>query len=253
MLSATNRIGEILKNNNGTEMKIIAYTNSHNIIVKFLDGHGIETKTSYLNFLRGQVRNPYDRTVFGIGYLGEGEYKTKINGRQTDEYRCWKRMMQRCYDSNYHLQYPSYKDCSVCAEWHNFRSFARWYSQNFYQMKDKIMCLDKDILNKGNKVYSPDNCIFVPNEINCTIINRSRDRGNFPVGVIAHENRYVAQCSSFNGKQKYIGTYDTPKEAFYGYKCYKENVIREIADEYKLLIPDKLYNALINYKIDIND
>lgn len=24
------------------------------------------------------------------------------------------------------------------------------------------MCLDKDILNKGNKIYSPDNCIIAP-------------------------------------------------------------------------------------------
>ena len=57
-------------------------------------------------------------------------------------------------------------DCSVYEGWHNFQNFAKWYEDNYYEIEEEQMHLDKDILVKGNKVYSPDTCVFVPETIN---------------------------------------------------------------------------------------
>ena len=42
-------------------------------------------------------------------------------------------------------------------------------------------------------------------------------------------------------------------EAFKQYKIMKETYIKQIADEYKDLIPSKLYNALYKYEVEITD
>ena len=55
------------------------------------------------------------------------------------------------------------------------------------------------------------------------------------------------------GKTIALGEFSTPEEAFYAYKKYKENVIKEVADKYKPLIPGKVYEALYNYEVDITD
>lgn len=75
-------------------------------------------------------------------------------------------MLERCYSARYQERKPTYKGCSVCDEWLNYQNFAKWYDDNYYEIKGEIMCLDKDILVKGNKIYSPENCVFVPNYIN---------------------------------------------------------------------------------------
>ena len=122
------------------------------------------------------------------------------------------------------------------------------------------MCLDKDILNKGNKIYSPDNCIFVPNNINILFVKRDKSRGDYPIGV--HYNKYAkkfqAQCSIYNYKEnktkrKHLGYYNTTEKAFKVYKEFKEQNIKDIADYYKEQIPQKLYNAMYEYEVEIDD
>ena len=54
-------------------------------------------------------------------------------------------------------------------------------------------------------------------------------------------------------KPKFIGRYDTIEEAFLNYKQFKENNIKQTADKYKDLIPQKLYEALYKYEVEIND
>lgn len=70
-------------------------------------------------------------------------------------------------------------------------------------------------------------------------------------------NKFATQCSILddNGKQKIknLGLYNTPEEAFYVYKQFKESYIKQIADEYRDLIPQKLYEAMHKYEVEIND
>ena len=110
------RIGEENINNQGLKMKIIKYNGSLDIDIKFEDGTIIKNKT-YDNFKKGNIKNLYYPSVYGVGYFGEGEYKSKINGKQTREYNIWNKMSQRCYDEKYHRKEPNYIGCTVCEEW----------------------------------------------------------------------------------------------------------------------------------------
>ena len=70
-----NREGEIKPNNKGTLMKIIKYRNYNDIDVEFLDDHHfIKEHEIYVNFKNGNIKNPYDKTMGGVGYIGVGKY-----------------------------------------------------------------------------------------------------------------------------------------------------------------------------------
>lgn len=160
------RTGETHINNKGTPMKIIAYRNSSNIDVEFLDSHHyIKKNATYSNFKRGNVSNPYDRTVFGIGYLGEREDEAIVK-HDDDRYACWQHMIERWYLEKKKDIHPSYYGISeISEEWQCYANFADWYDSHYYEVNERLH-LDKDILYKGNKIYSPHHCIFVPQRIN---------------------------------------------------------------------------------------
>ena len=154
-------------------MKIIAYRSNMDIDIEFLDRfHYIKQHQTYSNFKTGGVKNPYDVTVNGIGYIGVGKYKTTRDDnpkRHTDEYNTWVTMLYRCYcdeDTVY------FKESSVCKEWLCYQNFAEWYSQNKYEVKVRLH-LDKDILFPGNKIYAPDKCILIPQRINMLFMNKT--------------------------------------------------------------------------------
>ena len=157
----TDRVGEIIYNEYGEKMTIIAYENAHDIIVKFDNGYKINTQ--YINFKLKHLISPYAKTSFDIGFLGDGKYNTIDN---KDAHDSWNSMMKRCYGRN---KYGN-KDKYVCDEWLNFQNYAEWYYENYYSIDKERMELDKDILVKGNNIYSPDTCIFVPQRINSLFV-----------------------------------------------------------------------------------
>lgn len=169
----------------------------------------------------------------------------------------WREMIRRCYDKKYQSYKNSYTGCSVCEEWRDYESFKEWFydPQNGY--KDGYQ-LDKDLLKKGNKVYSPDTCCFVPPEINSIILNGKESRGKYPVGVTFQNGRYLARMSvrtRSGQKTRHLGSYNTAAEAFLAYKRGKEGHIREIADEYYKNgeITQRVRDALVNFEIEITD
>lgn len=258
------RIGETRENNFGTLMKIVQYNNANDIVIEFQDEYKARVHSIYSNFKKGGVTNPYDKTVFKVGYLGEGRYNKKDYPKI---YNAWIHLLRRCYDA-YFINYrsPSYKDCIVCDEWLNYQNFAQWYEENYYEINNERMCLDKDILYKNNKIYSPRTCIFVPNRINVLFTKSDSIRGEYPIGthyrhkkIEQYEYHYLeVTCSiMINGKKKkkVLKTLpiNRPFQAFTIYKNFKENYIKQVADEYKNLIPKELYEALYRYEVEIND
>lgn len=163
--------------------------------------------------------------------------------------------MERCYSEKLKKKYLTYAECTISDEWLNFQSFAKWYDENFYKVDGEVMCLDKDILIKGNKIYSPETCVFVPDNINKLFIKRNVRRGSYPIGVHFNKSakKYTAQCHNGIGKQINLGRYDTPFEAFQAYKIYKEQIIKQMADAYKDKMPNEVYEAMLKYEVDIND
>ena len=252
------RTGEKNINTFGSEMVIVGYRNTMDIDVYFSKYDCTFKNATYQSFKNGQIRCPYERRVYGIGYIGEGKYKAKENGKRTRVYDAWYSMLKRCYSDKLHEKHPTYKNCSVTEKWHNFQNFGKWFDNNYYEVTGEEMCLDKDILIKGNKIYSSDTCIFVPHAINSLFVKRDNDRGESVIGTTPFKGKYVAQCSLINPetgktKREYLGLYNTELEAFEVYKYYKEKNIKEVADYYKDLIPDKLYNAMYEYEVEITD
>ena len=168
-------------------------------------------------------------------------------------------MLKRCYSKKCQKKQPAYKGCIVCEEWHNFQNFAKWYEENYYDVDGERMCLDKDILVKHNKIYSPDTCIFVPETINLLFTKRQNDRGESYIGTsLAENSKYQVHCSIINpvtgkSKSEYLGIYETQQKGFETYKYYKEKNIKQVADYYEKQIPEKLYKGMYNYEVEIND
>lgn len=161
------------------------------------------------------------RKIYGIGYYNDSNGNTKISS-SLPSYRTWCRMLERCYSADFLKRRPTYRGCTVCEEWQNLYNFNKWYEENYYTIPGQRMNLDKDILAKGNKIYSPETCIFVPSDINMVFTKADSIRGDLPIGVyydVGH-NGYVARVS-FKGKQVYLKQCKCPIEAFLYYKKTK--------------------------------
>ena len=115
--------------------------------------------------------------------------------------------------------------------------------------------LDKDLLTKGNKVYSENTCVFIPKEINLMLIKSTASRGEYLIGVYWNkkDNAFIAQVGKSKGKQEKLGFFKTELEAFNAYKEAKETFIKEQAEKWKSQIDERAYNALMNYQVDITD
>lgn len=186
-----------------------------------------------------------DRTktpLFGVGINDLRGYQNTVL------YNTWRKMLERCYSEKYRLKKPTYKECSVCTEWHRLSNFKIWFVDNYKEGYH----LDKDILGKNSKIYSPNTCSFIPPEINTLLLNNASRRGAYPVGVSFDKKRkrYVAQINSF-GNNKKIGYFEDTGTAFLAYKKEKESYVKYVAKEYYLQgkIDWKVYSALTNYKI----
>lgn len=259
MNKQNSRVGEKIVNKYGTLTEIIQYNNHDNIIVLCDNKYMVQSR--YDVFKRGGTLSPYDKFVLNIGYQGEGIYNIRENNKDTFLYTEWHSMLARCYNNNQQISSKTrvYETCSVCNEWNNFQNFAQWYTDNYYKIEGEKLHLDKDILCKGNQIYSPTNCILVPTRINMLFAKSKKSRGEYPIGVTFNkkENKFHARCSVYvegKSKNKSLGYYITQEEAFYkGYKPFKEKYIKEVADQYKDKIPKKLYDAMYKYEVEITD
>lgn len=160
-------------------------------------------------------------------------------------------MLKRCYSSE--QKYKNYKkqEIVVCDEWLDFLTFKSWYDRNFYRVDNEEMNLDKDILCHGNKMYCPEYCIFVPKRINTLFVRSRNRRGDLPIGVYRGKECFISSCS-VNGKN----VKDKHKDqisAFLRYKEIKEKHVKEIANQYKGKIPQRLYEAMIMFEVKIDD
>ena len=245
------RVGETGYNNKNELMKIIEYNTYRDIVVEFQDEYKSCIHTSYQKFKDGCVSNPYGNTKRGeykIGEYGRGNNKNKLS------YWHWNAMISRCHDNYFLEKEPSYKQCTICEEWREYSSFDKWFNENYYEIENEKMELDKDILFKGNKIYSPETCIFVPKNINLLFVKSDAKRGDYPIGVNYNKRsgKFIARCGEY-GKRVNLGTFTTPEEAFNVYKNEKERYIKEVADLYKDRIPQRLYEALYKYEVEITD
>ena len=245
-------------NQNGCHMKIVEYIDNRNIVVEFQDEYKARVRTSYGNFKRGIVRNPYYPTVYGVGISGS-KYPIVENGRPAKEYDTWRSILGRCFDKDIKKKQPTYKDVTCCEEWLNYEKFYEWlHSQENFEKwhRNKRWAVDKDIFVKRNKEYSPEMCCLVPQNVNCLFLKRDAERGLYPIGVSYKKDGFLASCNSpFTNNREELGYYSTPEKAFNVYKSYKEDIIKRVAKiEYKAgNITEECYQAMMNYEVEIDD
>lgn len=168
-------------------------------------------------------------------------------------YKIWAGMKNRCKPSRWIIK-PSYEGCELDYRWNDFQIFAEDYTNMIgYGLPNRQ--LDKDILFKGNKLYSPDTCVLVPKYINTLLTHNKSTKNQCCIGVkyiAGRKHPYLANIHLY-GKYTYLGQYDTIDEAFDAYKKVKENHIKEVANKHKSEIDIRVYTALCNWTISKND
>jgi len=183
------------------------------------------------------------RLVYGIG-INDAIYMIsyKVNNTQVTcpYYSTWVGMLERCYCKKYHKKRPTYTDCRVCDSWLLFSNFKSW--MNLQDWKGKQ--LDKDLLVRGNKIYSPETCIFVSSQVNSVLSDCKASRGIYLIGVTwdKSKNNFLAQCC-IAGKQKILGRYSSEEEAHKVYIQHKQKVILDLINKQSNL---KIIQALKN-------
>ena len=245
-------VGKICKSKSSGDFKILKYNDSKNVEIQFLTTR--YRKVAEMKEVRnGKVKDPYSPSVCGIGIVGT-KYPPTVNGVITKEYDLWQNMLRRCYSDSSKKKRPTYEGCGVSD---NFKSFEYFYEWCQKQIGFGVASfeLDKDLLVKGNKIYSEDSCIFIPKEINSLLIKSVASRGVYLIGVCWSKTHktFKAQVSKNKGKSEYLGYYNTEIEAFNAYKTAKESFIKEQANVWKSQIDPRAYNALMNYQVEITD
>ena len=167
-------IGKQYTTNEGYLVEIIDYLGRKQVLIKFIDNPDCQIWSTIQNLEKGQLKFPYHKSVYNIGYYGEGKYTARVNNIKTPQYIKWFSMFCRCYDEKYQEKEPSYIGCCVDESFHNFQNFAKWYDEKIYECKYPLE-LDKDLLYEGNKVYSPSTCCFLPKEINNALKYKRKD------------------------------------------------------------------------------
>lgn len=160
------------------KFKVLSFINSKSVDIEFFNTLTvINVQSKDIRSLR--VRDYNHPNVFGVGYKGYGKHKSFYGGKVRKPYSVWRSMLQRCYDKDCE-QYRFYSDCSVCVEWHNFQVFAEWFEENYVDGCQ----LDKDKKIKGNRIYSPDACLFISMKENVKIATQKKHTFTSPSGDI---------------------------------------------------------------------
>lgn len=244
------RVGEKGVNTYGRGMTVVECFGIANNTIEFDNGYR-SYNINYRDFKTGEVKNPYDRKVYGVGYHGEGRHKTKVNGVATIVYSKWIKMFQRCYGGEEIKGNKTYIGCMVDPRWHCFQDFGDWFEEKFNPETMKGWNLDKDIKLKGNKIYSPETCCLIPQRINKLFTRRQNKRGKYPIGVTSRKGRFEVSMSAKNGKISKV--FYTVEDAFNFYKYHKEIIIKEVADKWKELIDPEAYIGMYNWIVEITD
>jgi len=217
-------------------------------LVHFLGGDFTAniTRVNALTFFYGKIMKIKTanvcKKVEGKGFFGEGPYKSSHNGKVTRAYTTWKSMLRRCYNSKNLILYPTYKGCSVHNDWLNFQFFAKWHEKEPNSEK-KGFQLDKDLRISNNKIYGPETCSYVPQEINKLLTNCEIESGNLPKGVYISGKKFVANLRA-NNRTINLGVYDTPELASDAYKIAKSAYVKFMSVELREVIHPEVYAYL---------
>lgn len=184
--------------------------------------------------------------VYGVG-INDRTRPAYINNKTTKEYDCWVGMLERCYANNKHMKLrPTYKNCEVSENFKHYSYFYDW-CQKQKGFLNAGWQLDKDILKHGNKLYSEDNCVFVPSEVNNFILVRTVNNKSGYTGVSYHKasRKYCVQIS-INNKRKHLGLFENPQDGENHYFNIKHKLSIDLARKYKSMLDERVVEILLS-------
>lgn len=255
-------IGYIFTNTQGSPFTVIAKSDRINTegyktywVVKFNDHAGYVREAKHSSILRGVVKNPYQPRIFGVGYLGVGPYLTRWtdpngNSYKTKEYRAWQNMLERSYGEKYQARNPTYVGCSVHPDWHNFQTFAEWYTSQPNHWVDYFQ-LDKDLLYPGNKLYSSGTCVLIPGEIN-SMLNMGanhNNKSNLPEGYRRSPSGNIRAMIYGIQPECFSKTFKTLLDAVHWRNNQMMFRIMAVMNKYSLVLTPYLFD-LIEYRLE---
>lgn len=244
-------VGTVYKSGKFGDYEIIYYGSVEDVLIRF-HNTGYVTKSGMQRIRTGGVIDKLAPTSYGVGYFGENPLAVcQVDGKKSKEYILWQSMMQRCYSSVRHDASPNYIGCSVSDYFKNFGNFYDWcQSQSGFKLNG--WALDKDLLFKGNTMYSEDNCVFLPSHINTFLTKTSKPNITGFIGVkyLNKYNKYTAVLFK-NKKAIYSKYLSSAEEASDEYVKMKKQHAMELADQHKDNLDVRAYHALCNYEPDV--
>lgn len=185
---------------------------------------------------------------------------TKHSGTKDQIYNIWRGILRRARGKVDNVQ-PNYKGTTISEDWlTNYLSFKEWFqsqADNYQEQQNFNLEVDKDILIEGNKHYSKETCLVVPDFVNRFLTSRHNYRGKYVLGVSREENKIKFKATiSICGKQVCLGYFRTEEEAHRAWISAKiveliriqSTLPNEVAQSLNRILC-KLQNALINNKI----
>ncbi|HGY9608182.1 hypothetical protein [Vibrio harveyi] len=189
-------VGDIVTSTNYGKAEIIEIHSHTEVTLRFLATGYIGTST-LRSIHRGAFKDPYHPRHAGKGFIGTGEYSSKLNGVNHPYYAHWRSMLDRCYDPKA-ISYKHYGaiGVTVCEEWYNYQVFAEWCDHNGWFEGAQ---LDKDIKAGGKgMIYSPEFCMFVTPQENSEAAHAITYAFKSPEGVIHTGNNVSAFAREHN-------------------------------------------------------
>lgn len=254
------RVGECRYNNTGHRMEIVEYRGATDITVKWDCGN--TQTTTYQNFKKGTISYANHKGFAGAGYHGFGKYAMSwpkegqvLVPKHITKY--WRYMLLRVYNKDYlgEAKNVGYLDTIICEDWLNFQNFAEWcFLQKGCGSKDDrgaIFQLDKEILGTCGKEYSPDACVFVPQELN--IFFSKKTVGKYGRGVKAvYKNGklqgYTSNVSEL-GEERYLGFFSDPEDARLAHYEAKKEVAQLLARKWEGRVDERVVEALQSFEL----
>lgn len=238
------KVSEKFNTRNHGIVTVLDYIDCRSVLIKFENSGAI--KTVRADHLRcGNIKDQTQPTVYGVGVVGKNFDKGESHSLT---YNTWNGMLQRCYDPKLKQRRKTYEGCFVDTVFLDYEYFKEWCNKQIGFNK-KGFALDKDILIKGNKLYSEDTCCFVPTEINSMIAGLS-SKGDKVTGIYQNckNGNWYLNTDYQNGHKK-RGVFSDLKEAELEYLKLKTENIKSVAEKWKSQIDIRVYNALINWEV----
>lgn len=209
----------------GFKFLILEERTKGNAIIKFIE-------SGYLNIASEQQIKSGDvsKYVLGKAYI-KCEVSNLLELFGTRVWSIWINLIRRCYSG----KMPVWDNVQICPEWDNFINFAKWHNENSIDGFE----MDKDLLSKSYKIYSPITCCFIPKIINVfiksdKIIVNSRQKG------------FYFTAPTF-GKSKNVIYSNSEKEAEKLLFMYRKTYLCTLVHIYKNQLKESTINALQHY------